>query len=146
MVLVIVSKILKDDYQLLYNIIYIVITLALLVQIIIIKHPFNYDRANLWCKVFLVCVIWNSFICLIENLALDLTYALVVLQMGGWTGIFVVGFRVQKKLPENLLVSMKGRSVVDLFRFAFGVQSFRKTIYFVKEVEGFTDIKVGNEK
>ena len=145
-VLVIVSKILKDDYQLLYNIIYIVITLALLVQIIIIKHPFNYDRANLWCKVFLVCVIWNSFICLIENLALDLTYALVVLQMGGWTGIFVVGFRVQKKLPENLLVSMKGRSVVDLFRFAFGVQSFRKTIYFVKEVEGFTDIKVGNEK
>ena len=140
-VLVIVSKILKDDYKVLYNIIYIIISVALLVQIFVIKHPFNYDRANLWCKVFLVCVIWNSFICLIGELALDISYALVVMQLGGWLGILGLGLRVQKRLPENLLVTMKGRTIVDLFRFAFGVQSFRKTIYYMKEIESFTENK-----
>ena len=134
-VLVILGKILKDDFELVHGIVFLVVVFLLFVLVLILKNPYNYDRANLWCKIMIVCVLWNTIVCLIGNFVLVEIYAAVILQISGWICIGVFGVFLQSRLPENALVSAKGRSIVELFKFAFGVQSFHKSIYALQEYE-----------
>ena len=71
------------------------------------------------------------------------SYASVSLQLLGWLSIIISGLLMQKKLPENLLVSIPGRNISDLFKFAFGIQSFHKSIYILNEEE---DLNLYEEK
>jgi hypothetical protein len=145
-VLVIIGKILKDQYELIHGLIFLAVTLTLFVLVIVLKHPFNYDRANLWCKVMIFFVVWNTSVCLFSNFLISGTLAPVILQLLGWVTIATAGVCFQSRLPENLLVSMKGRSIVDLFKFAFGMQSFNKSVYVVsnEEVENLCEEGSGN--
>ena len=82
-----------------------------------------------------VCVIWNTFVCIIGNYLISVSIASLLLQLLGWVGIIISGFVIQSKLGPNYLISLKGRSIVELFKFAFGMQSFRKSIYVDDEAE-----------
>ena len=134
-VLVILGKILKDDYELVHGIVFLVIIFLLFVLVLVLKNPYNYDRANLWCKIMILCVLWNTIVCLIGNFVLVEIYAAVILQISGWICIAVMGFVLQSRLPQNVLVSAKGGSIVELFKFAFGIQSYHKSVYALQECE-----------
>ena len=139
-VLVVVGKILKDDYQLAHGLIFLSIIIILFLSIIIIKLPYNYDRANLWCKVILICVIWNTVVCIASNNLMNENLVSVILQFSGWIVIVLSGFYFQTRLPENMLVSKKGRSIVDLFRFAFGLGSYKESRYVFEEEQDFVNL------
>ena len=141
--LVIIGKILKDDYEFIHAIIFIVVEFSLFVFIIVIKTPFNYDRANLWTKIMIICVLWNSLVCTL-GLSLNIEgYALVILQLMGWVVSCICALIIQHKLPQNLLVSKTGKSVVELFRFAFGIQKYVDSKYLELDQEA-NDCEVGS--
>ena len=134
-VLVILGKILKEDHELIHGIVFAAIVFLLYVFIMTIRYPYNYDRANLWCKSMILCVIWNTIVCLIGNFILSESYAAVLLQIIGWICIVTAALIIQNKLPGNLLLSIKGRSIAELFKFAFGIQSYHKSIYALQDGE-----------
>ena len=137
-VLVILGKILKKDYELIHGITFLIISFVLFIVALIINHPYNYDRANLWSKLMIFCVFWNTIVCMLGSFVVNESYASVSLQLLGWLSIIISGLLIQKKLPQNLLVSIPGRNISDLFKFAFGIQSFQKSIYILDEEEGLS--------
>ena len=141
--MILLSKVFKEYNKLLFCFIFISLLFLLLIIAIIIKRPYNYDRANLWCKLMLVCLIWNSTVCLCEILFIRSKPLLIVIQFIGWLVIIVIGLCMHKRLPENLLISQKGRSVVELFRFGFGIQSFKSSFYIIRNSEIMTDNHLG---
>ena len=137
-VLVILGKILKKDYELIHGITFLIISFVLFIVALIINHPYNYDRANLLSKLMIFCVFWNTIVCMLGSFVVNESYASVSLQLLGWLSIIISGLLIQKKLPQNLLVSIPGRNISDLFKFAFGIQSFQKSIYILDEEEGLS--------
>ena len=141
--LVIIGKILKDDYEFIHSIVFIIVEFLLFVFLMVIRTPFNYDRANLWTKIMIICVLWNSLICTL-GLSLNIeAYALVILQIVGWVVSCICALIIQHKLPPNLLVSKSGKSVVELFRFAFGFQNYVNSKYLDLDQEA-NDCEVGS--
>ena len=141
--IILLSKVFKGYNELLFCFICISLLFLLLIISIIIKKPYNYDRANLWCKLILVCLIWNTTVCLSEILFIRSKPLLIVIQLLGWLIIIVIGLFMQKRLPENLLISQKGRSVVELFKFGFGILSFKSSFYIIRDSEIMTDNHLG---
>ena len=131
--LVIIGKILKKDFEMIHGIVFLIISFVLFVVVILIKNPYNYDRANLWSKLVIFCVVWNTAVCLMGNYSINENYASVALQLLGWLAIVISGLYIQNKLPENLLISIHGRSIVELFKFAFGIQPLSRSKYFLND-------------
>lgn len=92
------------------------------------NHIFNYDRSNLWNKVALIIVLWNTGVIILSNFLLLEDYFFICIQFLGITCIFLVGVKKHTKLPLSLIVMARGRTVVDMFRFQFGMQGYDKTI------------------
>lgn len=127
--LIVIAKVLKEDYALIHSIIFIILQLAIVVFLFFLKNPFNYDRANLWCKTLAICVVWNTFVCILSNSIFKNQVYLVILQMVGWVVILTAAIFIQIRLPNNLLVTKKGIDIKELFKFEFGLKSVHETIY-----------------
>jgi ABC-type branched-subunit amino acid transport system substrate-binding protein len=122
--LIFIEKNLKIDYSLAYAIIFECVIVSLLV-FTIVTTPFNFDRANLWEKVCIGCIAWNSFICILSILISVQEYIWLIIQLFGLVLIIAIGCTFHSKLPQSLLVVHKARSIVHLFRFAFGYEDLR---------------------
>jgi hypothetical protein len=127
--LVIIGKILKDSYPLAHGIVFLIIVFMVFLFIFWVKTPFNFDRANLWLKLFTCCILWNTLVCIFSLGTAINNIALIVLQILGWFCILVIGVIIQSKMPPSLLVTKRGRNISDLFKFAFGLASFQKSNY-----------------
>ena len=139
-ILVIIGMILKDDYEMIHGLIFLSIIMILFLRILIIKFPYNYDRANLWCKVILFCVMWNTVVCLASNNLMNEYSISIILQLSGWLAIVLSGLYFQTRLPDNMLVSKNGRSIVDLFRFSFGLGSYKESPYVSEEEQDYANV------
>jgi ABC-type branched-subunit amino acid transport system substrate-binding protein len=128
-ILVVISKILKEDYPVTHSIIYLMIQISVLLFILALKHPFNYDRANLWCKTMSISVIWNTIVCIISQKSNIKPFILIGVQLGGWFLFFTITVILQSKLTPNLLVSKKGPEIKDLVMFSFGRKSQAESFY-----------------
>jgi hypothetical protein len=105
------------------------IQISVLLFILALKHPFNYDRANLWCKTMSISVIWNTIVCIISQKSNIKPFILIGVQLGGWFLFFTITVILQSKLTPNLLVSKKGPEIKDLVMFSFGRKSQAESFY-----------------
>jgi hypothetical protein len=126
--LVVLGKILKTDYRLAHSLVFGVIVIAILI-FINKAIPYNFDRANLWAKIMLTCVVWNTLVCIISMCISSENLIWVLLQVLGWISILITGLVMQSKLPSSLIVSRKGRSISGLFRFEFGFENYENSQY-----------------
>ena len=131
-IFVAISKILQKDYPIAHSALFLIIQLSVLVFIVKLRNPFNYDRANLWCKNFVICIIWHTIVCILSQKNVQSRYVLIGLQLGGWFVICVISVFIQSKLPRNLLVSKSGPEIKDLIMFSFGRKSAAESIYIRK--------------
>ena len=127
-VLVIFDKTIKTSYAFPHALAFTVIMIALMLYVRF-RPPFNYDRANLWGEIILCCVVWNSIISTISMNVYTHTYTWIILQLTGWVIIVIIGVFMQSRLPPNLIITKKGKSIVGLFRFEFGFRKFDATAY-----------------
>ena len=124
-IFVILAKTIKNDYEIVHSILFISLQAFILIFIVALKGPFNYDRANLMAKVMVICVIWNTLVCIIRMFTQVKLYVLLIIQVCGWAGVFIFGLiLVGKVLKQNFLVSKSGASVTDLFKFSFGLKEY----------------------
>ncbi|OMJ72361.1 hypothetical protein SteCoe_29228 [Stentor coeruleus] len=133
--LIILSKIIKTSYQLTYSLVYIIGIIGMFVFIIKIKNPYNFDRANLWTKILMVCVFWNTLLSILCYSLHIWSYVWFILQMIGISSILIWGLIIQSKLPPSMVISKKGKNIVELFRFAFGIEKSQKAVYSYYSVE-----------
>ena len=135
-VLVILEKTIKDSYSLAHGVVFCIIIAGML-GYLIVRPPFNFDRANLWARILISCVLWNSVICTISGNIYSQSYAWLLLQLMGWLSLIIIGAVLQSRLPPSFVVTLKGRNIVSLFRFAFGLAEYDKSSYhIVNEKEG----------
>ena len=126
--LIVLEKIIKTDYDLVFGIIFILVIIAFFI-FIVLRKPFNFDRANLWSRIMLAIILWNTLICIL-NMSINAYYIIwLSFQLIGWIIIITVGLFMQSKLSPSLLITLKGKKIGDLFRFAFGLDSFNKSAF-----------------
>ncbi|OMJ93640.1 hypothetical protein SteCoe_3336 [Stentor coeruleus] len=128
-ILIVIAKIIKESSPLAYSIVFTIIMLGLLIYIFYLKDPFNYDRANYILIIMYTCVVWNTLICTLSNSIEIISYPWLILQLVGWVIIISVGLFFIKKLPQNMIIVKRGREISDLFKFAFGKGTYRKSTY-----------------
>lgn len=136
--LVVLNKTIKDKYPLPHGIIFGVIIIGVLL-FVMVKSPFNFDRANLWARVFTVCVLWNTLICTISIAASSQNFVWLILQMVGWLTIIIISIIFQSRLPPSFVITLKGRNINELFRFAFGLAEYAKSSYRKADYENVED-------
>ena len=148
-IFVAIGKILEKDYPIVHSILFLIIQLSVLVFIVKLRNPFNYDRANLWCRNFVLCIIWHTIVCILSQQKVQSRFVLIGLQLGGWFFICVFSLFLQSRLPRNLLVSKRGPEIKDLIMFSFGRKSAAESIYAQKsshldfDGKSFDDSKSG---
>ena len=126
--LIVLEKIVKTDYDLAYGIIFILVVTGIFI-FTILRKPYNFDRANLWSRIMLVIVLWNTLICILDA-SINANYLFwLSFQLAGWVTIITAGLIMQSKLPPSLIITIKGKNIGDLFRFAFGLDSFNKSAF-----------------
>ena len=77
----------------------------------------------------LVIVLWNTLICILDA-SINANYLFwLSFQLAGWVTIITAGLIMQSKLPPSLIITIKGKNIGDLFRFAFGLDSFNKSAF-----------------
>ena len=134
-ILVILEKTIKTSHGLAHGIVFSFIIAGML-GYIVVRKPFNFDRANLWARILICCVLWNSVICTISSNVLSENYVWLILQLLGWLTLVIVGAVLQSRLPPSFVVTIKGRSIVALFRFAFGLIEYEKSSYKLVDEKG----------
>ena len=93
------------------------------IQIYLFKNfAYNYDRANLWIKVVVWCVIWNTLLYIL-NLFVPFDYYIYI----DFFGIFIavgIGIWFHRKLPPSKLLVKEGKTVFQMLRFAYDMGMF----------------------
>lgn len=92
------------------------------------NNTYNYDRCNLWNKVTLLTVMWNVTVIISSQYLLLENYFFVCIQLLGFACILILGMKKHIKLPPSLIVMSRGRTVVDMFKYQFGMRGFEKTL------------------
>ncbi|OMJ93642.1 hypothetical protein SteCoe_3338 [Stentor coeruleus] len=127
--IIVIGKLIHESYQLIFSIVFEIIILGLFRYIFYIKLPFNYDRANYLLKMMYLCIIWNTFVCILSNSINTISYAWLILQLVGWLIIIPVGLYLMFKLPNNYLIIPHGRDIAVLFKFEAGKAFYRQRTF-----------------
>lgn len=126
--------------ELLHAILFFIVVFAFN-TIFLFKPPFNFDRADLCSRILSTCVAWNTIVCIVELSIKLKVYILLSLQIGGWVLIISIGIVLYIRLPPSILISKKGRTVVELFKFIFGRGEYVASKY----IKNATTLNPGGE-
>lgn len=119
--LIILEKILYDSNNLSYTIIFLIGVLIKLFFVVLMK-PFNFDRANYWTIFPLICIIFNTILCILTSL-LDIdSETSLTTQLSFFFFFLFIAIVFQSKLSENLIVAPKARRITLLMKFALGLK------------------------
>lgn len=121
MVFISTERIINEQSKLAYALIFLLG--MVIIQIYLLKNfAYNYDRANLWIKVIVMCVIWNTLLYIL-SLYVPFDYYIYI----DFFGIFVavgIGIRFHKKLPPSMLLVKEGKTVLQMLKFAYNMGMF----------------------
>ena len=127
MALLIFEKLVKPRNETLHSLLFIFIILFITLQIFC-KNAFNYDRANLWVKVMMVCVVWNCGTCIVLDFVKFNKFGFLGLQLAGWAIALNIGIYLHSKLPEDYLDIGEDHSITDLFHFALSRKKLKPIV------------------
>lgn len=127
MALLIFEKLVKPRNETLHSLLFIFIILFITLQVFC-KNAFNYDRANLWVKVMMVCVVWNCGTCIVLDFIEFNKFGFLGLQLAGWIIALNVGIYLHSKLPEDYLDIGEDHSITDLFHFALSTKKLKPIV------------------
>jgi hypothetical protein len=127
MTLLIFEKVVKTRNETVHSILFLFIIFIITLQICC-RSAFNYDRANLWVKVMMVCVLWNTGTVVVFEFVSFNRFIFLGLQLAGWVVALNFGIYFHSKLPEDYLEIGEDASIGDLFKFAISRKSLSPII------------------